>query len=311
MPDKITLAMTTDARRNARRRRRRTGLLIVGLGLAVAVGAVIAVGEVLSAPSRAVLGNAPVDLHAATVTIDGASPALSIKGWLIRGEPGQGAVLLLHGVRGNRADMLGRARFLARGGYTVLLIDLPGHGESGGDRITFGAREKDGVQAALAWLRQQTPGERIGAIGVSLGAAALVLAHPSPRLDAVVLESMYPTIDEAVANRLRSRLGAPGAWSTPLLVQQLPWRIDVAPAQLRPIVDIGQLTSPTFIISGTVDTQTPALETQRIFAASHAEKQLWLVDGAAHVNLHAYAGTAYEQRVGSFLARHLRRHPEV
>jgi esterase/lipase len=283
----------------------RRWLVAAGLGLAAAVGAVLAAGEVLSAPSRAVLGVPPADLHAASVTIAGASPALAVKGWLIRGKPGQGAVLLLHGVRGNRADMLGRARFLARDGYTVLLIDLPGHGESGGARITFGAREKDGVLAALAWLRAEAPGERIGAIGVSLGAAALVLAHPSPRLDAVVLESMYPTIDEAVANRLRTRLGAPGAWSTPLLVQQLPWRIDVAPAQLRPIVDIEQLASPTFIISGTVDTQTPATETQRIFAASHAEKQLWLVDGAAHVNLHTFAGSAYETRVGSFLASHL------
>jgi esterase/lipase len=286
-------------------------LIGAGLGLAAAIGAVIAAGEVLSAPSRAVLGEPPADLHATVVSIAGASPALAVKGWLIRGEKGQGAVLLLHGVRGNRADMLGRAHFLAREGYTVLLIDLPGHGESGGDRITFGAREKDGVQAALAWLRQQAPGERIGAIGVSLGAAALVLAHPSPRLDAVVLESMYPTIDEAVANRLRSRLGAPGAWSTPLLVQQLPWRVQVAPAQLRPVDDIGQLTSPTFIISGTVDTQTPATETQRIFAASPAEKQLWLVEGAAHVNLHAYAGKEYERRVGSFLAEHLKSQPGV
>ena len=112
-----------------------------------------------------------------------------------------------------------------------------------------------------------------------------------------------------MANRLRVRLGAAGAWSTPLLVQQLPWRVGVAPAQLRPVVDIGQLASPTFIISGTVDTQTPARETQRIFAASHADKQLWLVDGAAHVNLHAFASSTYEARVGSFLASHLRRPP--
>ena len=122
---------------------------------------------------------------------------------------------------------------------------------------------------------------------------------------------MYPTIDEAVANRLRSRLGAPGAWSTPLLVQQLPWRVQVTPRQLRPVDDIGQLTSPTFIISGMVDTQTPALETQRIFAASPAEKQLWLVDGAAHVNLHAYAGKEYEDRVGIFFAEHLKSQPRV
>ena len=53
-------------------------LIGAGLGLAAAVGAVIAVGEVLSAPSRAVLGEPPADLHATAVTIAGASPALAV-----------------------------------------------------------------------------------------------------------------------------------------------------------------------------------------------------------------------------------------
>ena len=273
------------------------------MALVAGVGALAIVGEMLSAPARAVLGDAPADLHAVNVRIG------TVAGWMIRGQPGKGAVLLLHGVRANRGEMVGRACFLARDGYTVLLIDLPAHGESGGDRITFGAREKDGVTAAVAWLRAVAPGERIGAIGVSLGAASLVLAHPAPALDAVVLESMYPTIEEAVANWLRSRLGPLRAWSTPLLVRQLPWRVNVAPAALRPIVDIAAMTSPVFIISGTADVQTPASETRRIFAAVQGDKQLWLVDGAAHVNLHHYAGQEYEQRVGVFFALHLQQTP--
>jgi pimeloyl-ACP methyl ester carboxylesterase len=273
------------------------GAVVALAGIAVVLGA----GEVLSAPSRGTLGDAPPELQAENVRIG------TVAGWMIRGQRGQGAVLLLHGVRADRTAVLGRARFLAREGYTVLLIDLPAHGESGGDRITFGAREKDGVNTALAWLRTQVPGERIGAIGVSLGAASLVLAHPAPALDAVVLESMYPTIDEAVANRLRVRFGAAGAWAAPLLVQQLPWRAQVAPASLRPIVDIATMSSPVFIISGTVDTQTPAAETHRIFAAIQSTRALWLVDGAAHVDLHAHAGLAYEQRVGAFLSSHLRK----
>ena len=51
--------------------------------------------------------------------------------------------------------MLARARFLAAAGYATLLIDLPTHGESSGDRITFGAREGEGVNAALAFLREK------------------------------------------------------------------------------------------------------------------------------------------------------------
>lgn len=67
--------------------------------------------------------------------------------------------------------MLGRARFLQSEGYSVLLVDLPAHGESLGERITFGAREAAGVTSALAFLRNELPDERVGVIGVSLGAA--------------------------------------------------------------------------------------------------------------------------------------------
>jgi len=105
----------------------------------------------------------------------------------------RGSVLLLHGLRSDRLQMLARARFLTAAGYFVLLIDLPAHGESSGDRITFGMREGKGVEAALDYLRQRFPRDRIGVIGVSLGAASLVLSHPARPPDAVVLESMYPT----------------------------------------------------------------------------------------------------------------------
>ena len=46
----------------------------------------------------------------------------AIRGWLIRGRAGGGAVLLLHGVGANRTSMVGRALFLHAAGYTILLV---------------------------------------------------------------------------------------------------------------------------------------------------------------------------------------------
>jgi pimeloyl-ACP methyl ester carboxylesterase len=90
--------------------------------------------------------------------------------------------------------MLSRAEFLQRSGYSVLLIDFQAHGESTGQHSTFGDLESRDVVAALELLRLELPGERLGVIGVSLGAAAFVLAEGRPKVDAAVLESMYPTI---------------------------------------------------------------------------------------------------------------------
>lgn len=271
----------------------------------IGVLVVVAAGETLSRPVPSVIGEAPGDLLASSVRLS-ISSSQFVAGWFARGAPGHGAVLLLHGVRSNRTQMLGRARFLHAAGYSVLLVDLPAHGESLGERITFGAREAAGVSAALAFLNKELPGDRIGVIGVSLGAASLVLSRPSHAPSAVVLESMYPTIAEAVADRLAIRFGSLGAHLSPLLLWQLPIRAGVTEEQLRPIDALPSLRAPLLIAAGTNDRHTPWAETERIFATANEPKELWAVEGAAHVDLHSYDPIAYQARVLEFLARYLR-----
>ncbi|GKT25189.1 alpha/beta fold hydrolase [Acidovorax sp. SUPP3334] len=276
--------------------------LVMGfLCLAVLLGA----GQFLSQPHHRSVGPAPVDLPVVNVQFDTAAHQ-ALSGWLVRGQPGAGAVLLLHGIGADRRQMLGRAKFLHRLGYSVLLIDLPAHGESSGDKVTFGWNESQGVNAALAYLAQATPGEKIGVIGASLGAASLVLAHSAVPLNAVVLESMFPTLEEAVSNRLALYLGAAGRWLTPLLLWQLPVRLGVSAQQLQPIAELASLHAPLLIASGAQDRHTTLAETRRIFAAAAEPKALWVVDGAAHVDLHAFDAPAYEARIAAFLAKHLR-----
>lgn len=270
--------------------------------------AVIGVGELLSRPVSREIGPAPADFSVTVVHIPVVG-AEDLAGWWAKGEAGKGVVLLLHGVRADRTQMLQRARFLRSNGYGTLLIDLPAHGESSGERITFGLREAAGVRAALRFLRQEALNERIGVIGVSLGAASLVLAAPSWPPDAAVLESMYPTIDEAVSNRLTARLGYWGRYMAQPLLWQLPMRAGISTSDLRPIDWLPRLGAPVLIASGADDQHTPWVETVRLFEAANEPKQLWRVDGAAHVDLHAFAPQAYERNVLRFLARHLREQP--
>jgi fermentation-respiration switch protein FrsA (DUF1100 family) len=61
------------------------------------------------------------------------------------------------------------------------------------------------------------------------------------------------------------------------------------------------------IASGMDDLHTTAAETRRLFAAASEPKQLWLVDHAAHVDLHAFDPPAYETKVSAFLQKQLRR----
>ncbi|MDY0747465.1 alpha/beta hydrolase [Paucibacter sp. R3-3] len=264
------------------------------------------IGSQLSAPARNTIGEAPAALHAESIVIQ-TDAGDAVRGWFSAGRAGQGGVLLLHGVRGNRREMLGRALWLHEGGYAVMLIDLPAHGESGGEQITYGLNEGAAVRAALAELRRRAPGERVGVIGVSLGAAALVLGHPQPAPDAAVLESMFPTIEDAVADRLALHVGEWARPAAPALLLQLPLRLHVEPSQLRPIEHIAALHCPLLLIAGDQDQHTRLVESQKLFATAVEPKQLWIVPGAAHINLHDFDTAGYQAGVGAFLAAHLHR----
>lgn len=267
----------------------------------VAVIGIVIMGEMLTAPASTAVGVLVPDFPVESVQIS-TGKNHNVHGWLARGKRGDGVVLLVHSIRSNRLEMLGRARFLNAQGYSVLMIDLQAHGETPGKRITFGARESEDVQAAVAYLRENFPAERVAAIGVTLGAAAILLADPPLRLDAVILESLHPTFEEAVENRLKLHLGEFGIWLKPLLIYYLSLLLDLSIDQLNPIDRISNLNIPLLLIAGTHDRHTTLSEAERLFDAALQPKALWIVPGAGHYNMHTYDSKNYEAHVSSFLS---------
>src|SRR5436190_10995199 len=80
-------------------------------------------GTLLTAPVPREIGKLPQDLPGRSVEFASESGS-QIHGWLLPGHTGRGLVIIMHGVRASRVDMLGRARFLSRAGYAVLLFDF-------------------------------------------------------------------------------------------------------------------------------------------------------------------------------------------
>src|ERR1044072_3642339 len=150
----------------------RRKLIILAVVASVLLSAAVWMsGTILIAPYKQAVGLLPSDLRGRAVEFPSSSGA-TLRGWLLPGERGAGAILLLHGGRATRVSMLDRARFLNRAGYSVMLFDFQGHGESTGDHITFGYLESKDAESALGLLQAAFPGERLGLIGVSKGGAA-------------------------------------------------------------------------------------------------------------------------------------------
>lgn len=156
----------------------------------------------------------------------------SARGWLLRGEEGAPAIILLHRYGADRSWMLNLGvKLNEAGNYTVLMPDLRGHGANPLIKATtFGGAETEDVSAAINYLKNLKTesgaalvGKSFGIYGVQLGAlAGISAAAQNPEITTLALDSLPYDSGDVVrsataarypfANFLTSKLALGGAY---------------------------------------------------------------------------------------------------
>jgi len=140
------------------------------------------------------------------------------RGWLLRGEEGAPAVVMLHSYGSDRSSLLNLGvKLNEAANFTVLWPDLRGHGPDPlVSATTFGTSEAEDLSAAVKFIRalkttQQRPlaGPRVGLYGVELGgyAALLASARADAGVSALVLDSVPAAPDDLLHTALGLRTG--------------------------------------------------------------------------------------------------------
>ncbi len=282
----------------------RTYAWVLILALVFVAVAAWQAGSILIAPAHRIVGHPNLDFPVYDAKLRSASGAV-IAAWYAPADRAEATVILLHPVRSDRRAMLGRAKLFHRAGYAVVLIDLQAHGESTGRHITFGYIERHDVSAAVAYARNLNPQHRIGIVASSLGGAAALMASPL-RVDALVLESVYTTIEDAAKNRLAMRAGPLSKLLSPLLLWQLKPRLGVSSSELRPMDFMANIEAPVLIANGDIDRHTPITQARKLFDAANTPKQWVVFKGAAHNDLLTFNAKQYKNDVLPFLYRYLK-----
>ena len=143
-----------------------------------------------------------------------------------------------------------------------------------------------------------------------MGGAAILLAQPPLRAEALVIEQVYPTIDDAVRDRIGLHLGHAFSFLAPVLLRTMSWHLGFGPEALRPIDHVGGLDGPTLFVAGDKDEHVTLAQSMALYARAGGKKEFWIVPGARHVDLYAYDTQAWRTRVGGFLRRSLRNNGE-
>jgi len=181
---------------------------------------------------------APLDRTPAEVGLDyedvafKAGDGVQLKGWFVpSGENPGPAIVVVHGWMWNRlgnvagkvpiddrdVDFLPVTRALHDAGFHVLLFDLRRHGESAGSRhlVTFGPIEARDFIGAVNYLRSRADvdGQRIGALGISMGGSIALHGAPDCQPIKALLAYQPSTVPVFNANFCRDQFGKLG---TPL-----------------------------------------------------------------------------------------------
>ncbi|MEW5960354.1 MAG: alpha/beta fold hydrolase [Chloroflexota bacterium] len=256
--------------------------------------------------------NAQVDAAAATAALQRpvqdisltTGDGLQLAGWYSPGAQPQ-AVIVVHGINANRMAVLPEASILAGAGYHLLLLDLRGHGRSQGDQLTYGYREALDVLAAIDYLDRRPEVEQIAALGTSFGGAAVARAAAlDPRLQAVIIESSYSSLPDAVDDAFDNLSFFPRQPFAPLLIGLAERRVGVSIRQVDSARDLATLSPrAVMIIHGNDDTMFPPRHAQKMYDAAGEPKELWLIEGLGHGNPAIEHEAEFRARVLSFLER--------
>jgi dipeptidyl aminopeptidase/acylaminoacyl peptidase len=249
-----------------------------------------------------------------TATISGSDGAV-LRAWLFTPQNSNGNyVILLHGISDSRGGVMGLARLFVENHYAVLAPDNRGHGESGGEVVTYGLREADDVHRWVDWMIASEHPRNVYGMGESLGAGVLLQSLARERrFSAVVAECPFANFERVAEDRvaqripgplwLRQALALPMVWSG-FLYARVRYGLDFRDASPEAAVD--HTLTPVLLIHGLADTNIYPEHSKILAARNPGKTSLWLVPGARHTAAYDAAPREFQTRVLGWFSDHRR-----
>ncbi|MEK6285198.1 MAG: alpha/beta fold hydrolase [Acidobacteriota bacterium] len=233
-------------------------------------------------------------------------------GWWMSADRKAPTVVVLHGVKKNRTDVLRAALVLRRAGFNVLIFDGRGHGDSEGRFVTYGFYERRDVESAIEWLadEKKIDRNRVGIAGESMGAAiALQVAAHNPWIRAVWADSPFASLRRITEEFVKRATRLPGAVLNPVLwttIQVANYRGSFDVHSVDPLALAARIKCPVYLVHGTADQVIASSHSESIHAALGSEKEIWFVEGARHARSIRHARSDYSDRLTRFFRAKLK-----
>lgn len=215
-----------------------------------------------------------------------------------------GTAFLVHGYGVDLESLFPCALYLAEAGWRCVLVDLRGHGKSGGRRFLLGTAETNDLCEVRRNLESEgrVEGPYV-AVGHSLGAAiSLRWQTVDPAIRATVGIGTVAELRPAI-ERVRKEYAA---WVPAGLVRRaasrLPGILGVPPEALDTTTAIEERSVRAYLVASNVDRVTPPEDSARLWRRVGTGSGFLIVEGVSHESL-PYALGQHGGRIREWLGR--------
>jgi len=293
----------------------------ITLGLAAGILVIVTIGvlnvtkneahKLVTAPmeTRKVPDKTPADyeLPFEDVTII-SSDGLKLVGWFIPSQNGA-VIIMQHGYKSTRKEMLNEAEMMYRHGYGVLLTTIRAHDHSEGELITFGVNEVKDMDAWYQYLltRDDVDSNRIGILGNSYGGMlGIQYASGNENIKAVVADCAFSSMNDTVSTSVEFFTDLPAFPFAPLIVFWAEQETGYKMEDVDTTKWIAKISPrPVFLMQGGADVVISSDSGQRLYDAAGEPKELWFEPSLGHVDFDSEMPEEYEQRVAGFFDKYL------
>jgi len=269
-------------------RLRRLGIIVVTTYACVCMVVGFLQAKLIYFPSRG-YPHTPADVGLAFERLKlTAADGAQLAAWFVPAPAASHTILFCHGNAGNISDRLDGVKRLQRLGYSVLIFDYRGYGDSGGSPTEEGTY----LDADAAWRHltdeRGVPPESIILFGESLGGAVAIHQAAREAPGALVVESTFTSLVDV------ARVHYPFLPVGLLLRHRYP-SIDL----------VGRIRCPKLFIHAREDELIPMHNARRLFDAALSPKEFLETPGGHNTGGFQF-DTETTRALGDFLRRALR-----
>ncbi|MEN2400967.1 alpha/beta hydrolase [Flavobacterium sp. MC2016-06] len=225
-----------------------------------------------------------------------------IECWLIKNKKSKGTIILFHGYGSEKSSMLDKSDEFQKLGFSTMLVDFMGSGNSEGNQTTIGYKEAEEVKTTFDYLTK-TGEKNIYLFGTSMGAVSIMKCINDYKIEpkGIIIECPFGSMYQTVCARF-NKMNAPTFPMAGILlfwggIQNGYWGFSHNPSEYAK-----NINCPTLLLYGEKDKSVSRKEIDEIYNNLKGMKKLNVYKNTGHENYLIKNKLEWNKDVISFLS---------